>query len=59
VKKPESKSTEPARHADGIDKPKASGFRLKDGSVRGRGLQRELTWEQILEMCYEGRGGLS
>ena len=32
-------------------------FRLKDGSVGGKGMQRDYTWEEIMEMCYEGRGG--
>jgi len=35
-------------------KPK---FRLKDGSVGGGWMQRDYTWEEIMEMCYEGRGG--
>jgi hypothetical protein len=37
-------------------KPKPK-FRLKDGSVGGGWLQRDYTWDEILEMCYEGRGG--
>jgi hypothetical protein len=37
-------------------KPKPQ-FRLKDGSVGGGWLQKDYTWEEILEMCYEGRGG--
>jgi hypothetical protein len=32
-------------------------FKLKDGSVGGGWLQRDYTWEEIMEMCYEGRGG--
>jgi hypothetical protein len=34
-------------------------FRLKDASVGGSGLQPEaqkLTWEQLLNLGYEGRG---
>ncbi|HLH20211.1 MAG TPA: hypothetical protein VKX45_23495 [Bryobacteraceae bacterium] len=34
----------------------AEPFRLKDGSVEGW-LQRDYTWEQIMAMCYDGRGG--
>jgi hypothetical protein len=35
-------------------------FRLRDASVQGRGLRPELrgaSWERILELAYEGRGG--
>ena len=35
-------------------------FKLKDGSVAGRGVApgiREGDWSQIREMIYEGRGG--
>jgi hypothetical protein len=37
-------------------------FRMRDGSVGGNWLQpevRDLSWDQIIEMTYEGRGGLS
>jgi len=37
-------------------------FRMRDGSVGGNWLQpevRDLSWEQILDLSYEGRGGLS
>ncbi len=37
----------------GKRKPK---LRLRDGSVPGK-LQRDYTWEEIMEMCYERRGG--
>ena len=38
-------------------KPKPK-FRLKDGSFRGgKGMLRDYTWEEIMEMCYERRGG--
>jgi Arc/MetJ family transcription regulator len=35
-------------------------FRLRRASFRGKGLQpgvRELGWERIRELAYEGRGG--
>lgn len=33
-------------------------FRLRDGSFRGKGLQPGITsFEQMLELAYEGRGG--
>ena len=36
-------------------KPK---FRLKDGSFKGgKGMLRDYTWQEIMEMCYERRGG--
>lgn len=31
-------------------------FRLRDGSFRGKGLQRNLPWAKIRETIYEGRG---
>jgi len=31
-------------------------FRLRDGSVNGRGLQRQLSWDEIRRDIYEGRG---
>ena len=37
-------------------------FRMRDGSFEGNGLQpevRDLSWAEILEMSYEGRGGRS
>lgn len=37
-----------------------SGFKLKDGSVAGRGAASgvaEGNWQQIRELAYEGRGG--
>jgi len=39
---------------------KAKKFRLKDGRVRGHGLQPGIdlaNWEQIRTLIYEGRGG--
>ena len=36
------------------------GFRLRKASFKGRGLQPHLagaTWDQILDLGYEGRGG--
>jgi hypothetical protein len=35
-------------------------FRMRDGSFKGNGLQpevRDLSWEQLRDMSYEGRGG--
>ena len=37
-------------------------FRMRDGRFEGRGLHpdvRDLSWDQIIEMSYEGRGGSS
>jgi len=37
-------------------------FRMRDGSFKGNWLQpevRDLSWDQIIEMSYEGRGGSS
>lgn len=39
---------------------KCSGFKLRDGSLKGEGLQPEFAeagWDEILSACYEGRGG--
>ena len=32
-------------------------FKLRDSSFRGHGLQGNLSWEDIMEHVYEGRGG--
>lgn len=35
------------------------GFKLRDASYKGRGLQpgvRDLTWDQVRHLAYEGRG---
>ena len=34
-------------------------FKLKDGSVKGKGLVDglEWNWDEIRRLCYEGRGG--
>jgi len=37
-------------------------FRMRDGRFEGNGLHpdvRDLSWDEIREMSYEGRGGLS
>ncbi|PWU06109.1 MAG: DUF2191 domain-containing protein [Terriglobia bacterium] len=31
-------------------------FRLRDGSYAGKGLQRDLSWNDIREAIYTGRG---
>ena len=39
---------------------RAAGFRLRDASFGGRGLQPEMTsggWDTLRETAYEGRGG--
>ncbi len=39
---------------------KPEGFRLRKASFKGQGLQPHLagvTWDQILDISYEGRGG--
>jgi hypothetical protein len=38
---------------------KAKPFKLRDGSVRGEGMQPEFqdaSWDQIRDLIYEGRG---
>lgn len=42
------------------DKRRASGFRLRRATFKGKGLQSPLQdagWARIREMAYEGRGG--
>lgn len=42
------------------DEPAARPFRLRDASVKGRGLQRGVRagdWATIRGLAYEGRGG--
>jgi hypothetical protein len=39
---------------------KPGGFKLRKASFKGQGLQPHLagvTWDQILDLSYEGRGG--
>jgi hypothetical protein len=39
---------------------KSAGFRLRKAAFKGQGLQPHLagvTWDQILDVSYEGRGG--
>lgn len=31
-------------------------FKLRDGSFHGEGLQRDMSWEEIRKISYEGRG---
>jgi hypothetical protein len=31
-------------------------FRLKDGSFKGKGLQKDFTWPEMRHAIYEGRG---
>ena len=38
------------------ERPKKK-FKLRDASFRGEGLQGNLSWEDIREIIYEGRGG--
>jgi hypothetical protein len=45
-----------------IAETKQPPFRMRDGRFGGNGLHpdvRDLSWDQILEMSYEGRGGSS
>jgi len=45
-----------------IAETKRPPFRMRDGRFEGNGLHpdvRDLSWDQILEMSYEGRGGSS
>jgi Bacterial antitoxin of type II TA system, VapB len=45
-----------------IAETKRPPFRMRDGRFGGNGLQpevRDLSWDQLREMSYEGRGGLS
>jgi len=40
--------------------PRGDGFRLRRASFKGQGLQPHLagvTWDQVLDIGYEGRGG--
>lgn len=42
------------------DKPAQPGFRLRDASVAGEGLQADMQdadWDRIRAAIYEGRGG--
>ena len=42
------------------NRPRAKGFRLRKATFKGQGLQPHLagaTWDQILDLGYEGRGG--
>jgi hypothetical protein len=38
------------------DRRTAKGFRLRDGSFQGQGLQGDLSWPEIRQRIYEGRG---
>jgi len=42
------------------EKKRKPAFRLRKASVKGRGLRPELrdaSWERVLDLAYEGRGG--
>lgn len=42
------------------ERRRRSGFRLRKATFKGKGLQPHLagaTWDQILDISYEGRGG--
>lgn len=42
------------------DKPLATGFKLRDASFKGEGLQPEFegaSWDKIRAAIYEGHGG--
>ena len=36
--------------------PARNPFKLRDGSFHGQGLQRDMSWEEIRKIIYEGRG---
>ena len=36
--------------------PAKKPFKLRDGSFHGQGLQRDMSWEEIRKIIYEGRG---
>ncbi len=39
-----------------LQQERPRGFRLRDGSFGGHGLQTDLSWRAIREQIYEGRG---
>lgn len=39
-----------------IETKPAQPFRLRDGSFGRRGMRRKMTWEEIREESYQGRG---
>lgn len=39
-----------------IETKPAQPFRLRDGSFGGRGMRRKMTWDQIRDEIYQGRG---
>jgi hypothetical protein len=48
------------RHVVHERRNKQSGFKLRDGSFKGKGLTPEFAnadWDKLLEAIYEGRGG--
>ena len=32
-------------------------FKLRDASFHGDGMVKDFTWDEIMEIIYEGRGG--
>jgi hypothetical protein len=39
-----------------IDEKPPAPFKLRDGSVGGQGMRRKMTWEEIRDEIYKGRG---
>jgi hypothetical protein len=39
-----------------IETKPAQPFRLRDGSVGGQGMRRKMTWDEIRDLIYKGRG---
>lgn len=38
------------------EKPRKKPFRLRDASVGGEGMVKPMTWDEIRDIIYEGRG---
>lgn len=39
-----------------IETKPAKPFRLRDASFGGQGMRREMTWDEIRDLIYKGRG---